>query len=213
MARDTHFNFGENWEHYSQSVLSQESLESAIKSIQNLLQTQNLEEKSFLDVGCGSGLFSIAASELNASRIIGIDINPVCIDISNKNSERLIPNSSITFLKGSALDKVFLSQLGNFDVVYAWGSLHHTGSMWDSISMVSKQVKSDGLLVLSIYNKHFTSPLWKEIKRIYNFFPKIGKQLMTILFGVIIFIAKYLLTGRDPFEKERGMDFRYDVID
>ena len=51
------------------------------------------------------------------------------------------------------------------------------------------------------------------IKRIYNLLPSFGKQMMLSLFGIIIYLAKYSVTGRNPLEKERGMDFRYDVID
>lgn len=213
MIREEFFNFGENWDQYSEKVLSKESLDSAILSIQSLLQIENLDNKSFLDVGCGSGLFSVAAQKLNASKVVGIDINPICVDISLINSEMYAPYSSMSFIQGSALDNAFLNQLGEFDIVYAWGSLHHTGSMWDSISSISQRINPNGMFVLSIYNKHFTSPIWRLIKRVYNTSPNIGKKIMVYIFGVIIFGAKFVMTGNHPFKKERGMDFWYDVID
>ena len=213
MGNEKYFDFGENWVQFSEIALTDESFDSAITSIQTLVGIKSLENLSFLDVGCGSGLFSIAAQKLNASKVVGIDINPVCINVSKENSERYLPNPTIKFVNGSALDNALLRKLGVFDVVYAWGSLHHTGSMWDAIMEVSKRVNTDGLYVFSIYNKHFTSPIWKGVKRLYNLMPSFTKQIMLSFFGVLIFIAKFLVTGRNPFEKERGMNFRFDVID
>ena len=213
MGNEKYFDFGENWSQYSEIALTQESLDSAISSMQTLVGIESLENLSFLDVGCGSGLFSIAAHKLNATKVVGIDINPVCIDVSNRNSQKYSPDSSIIFRKGSALDPNLLPEYGQFDIVYTWGSLHHTGSMWNAIFEVSKLVKPNGIYALSIYNKHFTSPIWKMIKRTYNFMPGVGKKIIIAKFVAIIFIAKYLVTGRNPFEKERGMDFKYDVVD
>jgi hypothetical protein len=33
---------------------------------------------------------------------------------------------------GSILDKNYVRSLGQFDIVYSWGVLHHTGAMWDA---------------------------------------------------------------------------------
>jgi 2-polyprenyl-6-hydroxyphenyl methylase/3-demethylubiquinone-9 3-methyltransferase len=85
--------------------------------------------------------------------------------------------------------------------------------MWQAISNVAKQVAPGGMLVLAIYNKHITSPIWTWIKWFYNQLPGFGKQIMAVIFGLIIYIAKFLVTHRNPLEKERGMDFWYDVVD
>ena len=37
--------------------------------------------------------------------------------------------------------------------------------------------------------------------------------MLVYFFTPLIYIAKYLVTGRNPLEKERGMDFFIDVID
>jgi SAM-dependent methyltransferase len=106
-----------------------------------------------------------------------------------------------------------MEALGQFDLVYAWGSLHHTGSMWQAIRNVSRHVAPGGTIVLAIYNKHITSPAWTAIKWLYNQLPSVGQRLMAIVFAGIIYIAKSLVTRRNPLDKERGMDFWYDVID
>ncbi len=207
------FDFGSNWQTFSAHRLDAQRLALAVRSLQSLLQRNTLRGVSFLDVGCGSGLFTIAAHQLGAARVVGIDINPHCITVSEQNRDRFAPKTPITFFQASALIPESLKPLGRFDIVYAWGSLHHTGAMWDAIRTVAKQVSPSGTLVLSIYNKHITSPAWKWVKWLYNQLPNLGQRLLTFPFAGIIYVAKFLVTRRNPLQKERGMDFWHDVID
>jgi SAM-dependent methyltransferase len=207
------FDFGSNWQAFSEQRIDSSRIAVAVRSIQSLLQRDTLRDVDVLDVGCGSGLFSIAAYELGASNIVGVDINPHCIAVSEQNRDRFAPKAPIIFQEVSALDPESLAALGKFKLVYAWGSLHHTGAMWNAICNVAKQVSPDGTLVLAIYNKHLTSPAWNMIKWFYNRLPEFGQRLMTIVFAGIIYIAKFFVTRRNPLNKERGMDFWYDVID
>jgi 2-polyprenyl-6-hydroxyphenyl methylase/3-demethylubiquinone-9 3-methyltransferase len=125
----------------------------------------------------------------------------------------LAPGSWIEFYVASALEPAQLMRFANFDLVYAWGSLHHTGAMWTAIANISKCVAPGGTLVLAIYNKHITSPVWKGIKWTYNHVPHMAQSMMVLLFGGIIYVAKFLVTRTNPLNKERGMDFWFDVID
>jgi 2-polyprenyl-6-hydroxyphenyl methylase/3-demethylubiquinone-9 3-methyltransferase len=207
------FDFGSNWQAFSDRLIDAQRLAVAVRSLRSLLQKDTLNGASFLDVGCGSGLFSIAAHQLGASRVTGIDINPRCIAVAKQNRDRLIAGAPIIFQEASALCPQGLEKLGLFDVVYAWGALHHTGAMWDAIGNVAARVNTDGTFVVAIYNKHFTSSLWKAIKWLYNQLPKVAQRFMIILFTAIIYVAKFLVTWRNPLNKDRGMDFRVDVID
>ena len=85
--------------------------------------------------------------------------------------------------------------------------------MYPAIEAASQLVKSGGLFVIAIYNKHITSPVWRIIKRFYNQSPAIIRRGMYILFYGLIYSAKLVATHQNPLKKERGMDFGYDVID
>jgi len=207
------FDFGSNWAEFSKQRVDRERLQMACDSIRKLLGDGCVAGKSFLDVGCGSGLFSIAAHKLGAKKIVGIDVNPRCIETSKINRDRLMPGAPIEFQLASALDADQLHRFGEFDVVYAWGSLHHTGAMWAAIANVLRCVAPGGTLVLAIYNKHFTSSAWKVIKWTYNQMPRIIQRLMVLLLGGVIYVTKFLVTRRNPLNKERGMDFWFDVVD
>jgi SAM-dependent methyltransferase len=207
------FDFGSNWQAFSAQLADDRRLEVAAESLQALLGPGALSGRSVLDVGCGSGLFSLAAAQLGATRVVGVDINPRCIAVSEQNRDRLAPRAAATFRQASALSPANLDALGQFDIVYAWGSLHHTGAMWDAIRNTAGRVAPGGSLVLAIYNQHWSSPAWRTIKWLYNQLPGFGQRILALIFAIIIYIAKFLVTRRNPLSKQRGMNFWYDVVD
>ncbi len=208
------FDFGENWKNYSASILDDKRLADARRALVDLFGKDRLHGCSFLDVGSGSGIVSVAAAQSGAREVVGIDINPKCIEVGERNANRFIRGRvDIRFEQGSVLDRDVMEKLGVFDIVYAWGSLHHTGDMYRAIGNVLPHVKSGGVLCLAIYKYHFTSPVWRVIKRFYNLSPKWLQKFWIGLFYPIIYIAKFLVTFRRPGKMERGMGFYYDVVD
>ncbi|MCK5122944.1 MAG: class I SAM-dependent methyltransferase [Candidatus Pacebacteria bacterium] len=204
------FNFGKNWLNYSKTI-SNKDLEVMKESLVNLIGLENIKDKTFLDIGCGSGLFAIAAKKLGAGKVIGIDILADSVKSSEENKIRF-NIQDIEFKQLSILDNQ-IKDLGKFDIVYAWGSLHHTGEMWKTIENTIHCVENNGLLILAIYNKHWTSPVWGKIKYFYNISSKFIKKIMVFIFYYIIATAKLLVTRKNPFQKKRGMNFYYDIVD
>jgi 2-polyprenyl-6-hydroxyphenyl methylase/3-demethylubiquinone-9 3-methyltransferase len=80
------FAFGENWRKFSEQLQAQDYF-AAKKSLEELIP--NLKNKTFLDVGCGSGLFSIAASALGASKVLGFDIDEESVSTSQKLLDKI----------------------------------------------------------------------------------------------------------------------------
>ncbi|HAZ10410.1 MAG TPA: class I SAM-dependent methyltransferase [Candidatus Omnitrophica bacterium] len=214
LNKQIRFEFGKNWQKYINKS-GKKNVDEAIFSLKEFLGHDDLKDKSFLDIGCGSGLFSLAANLLGAT-VCSFDYDynsTICArSLMTKYSKRL-DKDKCTILQGDVLDGNFCKKLGVFDIVYAWGILHHTGNMWKAINNSCCFVKRSGFLVVAIYSKSFTSPIWKVIKYIYNISPCIVKKMLVYFFTPLIYIAKYLVTGRNPLEKERGMDFFIDVID
>jgi len=210
---DARFKFGENWASFSRH-LNEDDVKEAERSLNSLFGEGALNGKTFLDIGCGSGLFSIAAARLGARQVVGIDVDPMSVETSQINAARWLENKdSVSFLHGSALDAAQMDALGSFDVVYSWGVLHHTGNMERSIENTVRRVKPDGLLMIAIYNRHSSSTPWKAIKWLYNRSNHFGQKLLIWFFTPIIFVAKWISTGGNPLKMRRGMDFMYNVID
>jgi ribosomal protein L11 methyltransferase len=82
---------------------------------------QALEERSergplgrALDVGCGSGILAIAAVKLGATRVLGVDIDPIAIEATEANARHNRVNKRIRAREGSVP-----TDEGPFDLVLA----------------------------------------------------------------------------------------------
>lgn len=208
------FKFGENWASFSRQ-LDEERISEAMRSLESLFGEGALREKSFLDIGCGSGLFSIVAARLGASRIVGLDIDPVSVSTSQANAAHWLKDgaSALSFQLLSVLDTAPMDALGKFDIVYSWGVLHHTGNMALALKNSAQRVADHGLFMIAIYNRHWSSPPWKFVKWLYNRVGAFGRKILIWIFTPIIFAAKWLVTFKNPLKMKRGMDFMHNIID
>lgn len=209
------FDFGSNWQAYSRARLEPMRVREAEQSLTALFGTDRLAGRSFLDIGCGSGLFAVAAAGCAANPVVGFDVNPVSVSTSRENAQLYLPDGAAQpeFRTGSILDQELVGRLGLFDNVYAWGSLHHTGEMWHAIANAASLVAEDGLFVLAIYDDHWSVPFWLRVKKLYNVSPRLGRRVMEAGFGAGIYAAVWAVARQNPMRKERGMDFWYDVVD
>lgn len=166
------FEFGENWSRFL-AGLRDEQITQAEESLREMLEVENLKGRSFLDIGSGSGLFSLAARRLGA-RVHSFDFDPRSVACAIELRRRFFPGDALWKIEeGSALDEDYVRSLGHFDVVYSWGVLHHTGEMWRALDLARLPVKPGGQLFIAIYNDTGSqSTRWKWIKRTYNKLPK-----------------------------------------
>ncbi len=216
------FEFGKNWLSFLR-VLDEERIAEAEKSLRTMLELDSLQGKSFLDIGSGSGLFSLAAARLGAGRVHSFDFDPQSVACTRELKRRYFPNSDHwTIEEGNVLDAAYLGDLGRFDIVYSWGVLHHTGHMWQALENVVPLVASGGRLFIAIYNDQgWMSRAWRRVKYLYN-----KAWPFKLLFaGIFIpyFVAKHLavdiLRGRAPlapyrdYKKKRGMSIVHDWFD
>lgn len=165
------FEFGKNWNKYLK-VVSSANIIAAEDSLKNMLDVQTLEGLTFLDVGSGSGIFSLAARRLGA-RVYSFDYDDKSVACTLSLKEKYYSQDENWIVhQGSVLDEVFVNSLGKFDVVYSWGVLHHTGDMWNALGNVIRFVDDGGILFIAIYNNQgWRSDLWLKVKQLYNGLP------------------------------------------
>jgi len=217
MQEVTRFEFGKNWQSFARRALNEGRVEQARLAFSQLLPAQKLRGAKFLDVGFGQGLSLLLAAEAGAIAQ-GIDIDADNLAAFQFSAQKLSVDVLPHVQVGSILDTQVIAALscdGLFDVVHAWGVLHHTGRMWAAVENCISLVRpsAGGLLVISIYNRHWSSAAWGLIKWTYNVLPRFGQKILTGLMYPVILVAKFIVTGKNPFQKERGMDFYHDVVD
>lgn len=215
------FEFGANWANFLKS-LNDRKIERAMKSLQSMLGLETLEGRSFLDIGSGSGLFSLAARMLGA-RVHSFDYDRQSVLCTRELKRRYYPVDEEWIIEqGSVLDRQYLSRLGTFNIVYSWGVLHHTGNMRQALDDAAGLVETNGLLFLAIYNNQgWPSRFWTFIKKTYNRLPPGFRWIILIPCFIRLrgpMILKGFLRGNPlgfwrNYSAERGMSPWHDVVD
>ena len=224
IAHGERFEFGKNWSRFL-DVLDDARIARAEESLEQMLEVADLEGRSFLDIGSGSGLFSLAARRLGA-RVHSFDYDPHSVACTKELRRRYFNNDSDWLIEeGSALDPDYLKSLGTFDVVYSWGVLHHTGDMWRALDNAQLAVKAGGKLFIAIYNDQGSkSARWKWAKKTYNDLPPFLKtpfaiaamapeETKAILRSLLSLRPRDYLRSWTSYDQNRGMSRWRDIID
>ncbi|HEX8173733.1 MAG TPA: class I SAM-dependent methyltransferase [Pyrinomonadaceae bacterium] len=224
IARGERFKFGENWSRFL-SLLDDTRIAEAEKSLRNMLGVENLEGLMFLDIGSGSGLFSLAARRLGA-RVHSFDFDPQSVACTTELRRRFFPDDADWKVEeGSALDAGYVQSLGKFDVVYSWGVLHHTGQMWRALENAQTAVTPGGKLFIAIYNDTGSQAArWKWIKRTYNNLPRplrlpftlaviAPDEIKAMLRSAVTLKPQKYIQSWTRYESNRGMNRWRDIVD
>ncbi len=207
------FSFGENWQRYLKGF-DDRKLEQAKASLVASFGGAELAGHSFLDLGCGSGIFSLAARRLGA-KVTSVDIDPASVACAEHL--RGAGDPEWTIVRQSVLDP---TGLPSADRVYSWGVLHHTGAMWEAVDKALGLVAPGGMACIALYNWPNRVETHMKLKRLYNRLPVVGRKLLTWAFGGRVLLRGLIVHHRNPIthvrmygENARGMSFWRDQAD
>jgi len=222
LAEELRFGFGENWADYVEQHFSEEKIEQSLAHLLDFLKRSDLRGLSFLDIGCGSGLHSLAAHKSGADPIFSFDYDENSVATTRKLCETVGRPESWVVEQGSVLDEAYMGQLPKADLVYSWGVLHHTGDMWKAVRNALIPVKPGGLFYIALYaSEMYVDPPashWIKIKKQYNQASNLKKRQMEWGYALHHTIIPELRSLRNPLKamnayRPRGMTYWTDVRD
>ncbi|WP_225837916.1 bifunctional 2-polyprenyl-6-hydroxyphenol methylase/3-demethylubiquinol 3-O-methyltransferase UbiG [Streptomyces sp. NK08204] len=224
ISQGRRFAFGRNWLRFGQ-LIDEERIAGARESLESALGTSDLTGRRFLDVGCGSGLFSLAALRMGA-RVQSFDYDPDSVRATEKLRQEFAPDSDWSIQRASILDATFVRGLEQADVVYSWGVLHHTGNLWAAMEATCGLVAPGGTLYVSIYNDQGAeSRVWTSVKRRYNTSGAVARQVL--LAGSVLYLGRHYplsaamrlakrvggSSATTTVPRRRGMSRKHDLVD
>lgn len=223
IEKETRFEFGENWESFVDEHFDQSRVDVSKQHMLNFLGVNSLDGKSFLDIGCGSGLHSLAAFQSGATQILSFDYDPKSVATTQALHRYAGSPAHWTIQQGSALDEAFMAGLPAFDIVYSWGVLHHTGNVWKALRLAFALVRPGSSAYIALYSsdvqKNPPPEYWLDIKRTYVSASGMKRRWMELAY-----IWRFLMERRiwrlssvwkkaRDYKKTRGMSFYHDIKD
>jgi SAM-dependent methyltransferase len=213
---ESHFKFGENWASFA-GTIDAGVIAEAERGLLRLIPADEIAGRTFLDIGCGSGLHALAAARLGAKRIRAVDIDPQSVATTREVLSSMAPQSDWSAETVSVFD-LDPDEIGRFDVVYSWGVLHHTGDLDGAMRRAAALVAPGGLFTFALYRATYLDRFWVAEKRWYKSASP-GMQAFAHRAYSRLFKLGLAATGRRfstyaaKKKTERGMDFDHDVHD
>lgn len=217
------FEFGRNWKHFIEHNLGPEQIEVSKRHLLSFLDLPNLEKRTFLDIGCGSGLHSLAAFAAGASQIVSFDYDSKSVEATQFCQHHAGRPACWTVRQGSILDPQFVNALPQADIVYSWGVLHHTGHVWKAIEHAATRVPASGLFYIALYSADVQvdppPEFWLDVKRRYIAASPLLRRRMELWyvwrFGMNRQVAALPVVIKRAIEyrKNRGMSYMTDIRD
>lgn len=215
------YEFGKNWTRFVRQKANQERIAIAKAHLLAFIKREDLKGLDFLDIGCGSGIHSLAASQAGAGRIYSFDYDADSVNATNIMRRQAASISDWTVEQGDVLDADYVASLGKWNFVYSWGVLHHTGDVWRAVDNASKTVADGGLFYIALYSEDVQQDpqFWLDIKQKYNKATPAGRRRMewwyvwTYVMGRNPLFFPFVLWRMLRHRLTRGMDFFADIRD
>ena len=218
---DRHYEFGKNWTRYVRHNFNEERVAIAQRHLLDFVGRSDLRGLDFLDIGCGSGIHSLAAFRSGAGRIRSVDYDPDSVAATTILHKYAGEPANWTVERGDVLDDACINSLGKWNFVYSWGVLHHTGDVWRALANAQNTVADGGMFYIALYSADVqTDPeFWLKIKQEYNRADSFKRWRMewwyvwAYIMHRRIWMFPNLIRRTVQYRLSRGMNFFADIRD
>ena len=148
--------------------------------------------KSVLDAGCGTGIFSIIFARNGAAAVTGIDISPGSLETATGLKDKF----NLANARFERQDMLHLPYAdAAFDIVWAWGTVHHTTDPFGAMTELFRVLKPGGAVLLAIYKKTKVTWIHEAIRKTLIRTPRwswnfLAKVMAFFLTPVVFFFKK-----------------------
>jgi ubiquinone/menaquinone biosynthesis C-methylase UbiE len=175
---------------------------------------QETRGKSVLDAGCGTGIFSIIFARNGAAQVTGIDISEGSLETAKALKAKFgLDNAS--FQKQDMLNLPFDDE--SFDIVWAWGTVHHTTDPFTAMAELLRVLKTGGSILLAVYTRTRVTFLHDFIRKTLVHTPKktwkaLSKILALVLSPIVLVFKKREKSRKGEKLEELIMDWYFVPI-
>jgi len=153
---------------------------------------EEVQGMAVLDAGCGTGIFSAIFARNGAGRVVGIDISPGSLETARGVKEKF-NLANVSFERQDMLQLPFAD--GTFDIVWAWGTVHHTTDPLRAISELARVLRPGGSIFLAVYKRTKLTWIHEIIRKTLIKTPKrswtaLSKIMAFFLSPVVFFFKK-----------------------
>ena len=147
--------------------------------------------KTVLDAGCGTGIFSIIFANKGSAKVTGIDISEGSLSTARKLKEKFHLDNT-EFRKEDMLRLPFDDEC--FDIVWAWGTVHHTTAPYRAITELMRVLKGGGSILLAVYTRTKLTFIHEIIRKTLVRTPRGSwtflSKMLALLLAPVVFLFK-----------------------
>ena len=184
--------FGFEWKMHEKTYATAKERAATMATLHKSgLTEETVRDKKILDIGCGTGRFSQVLATWGAAVVVAVDLS-YAIDIAYANLQE---SKNVIFVQADMMALPFEPE--TFDIILAWGVLHHTPDTRQAFMQVLTHLKPGGDYYVYIYGT--TKQLRRKMITLYRHFtPSIPNKILyklCLLAGPLYYVYKIPLIG------------------
>jgi len=165
--------------------------------------SEEVQGKTILDSGCGTGIFSIIFANHGAGQVTGIDISEGSLGTARGLAEKFKLDNA-AFEQQDMLVLPYKNE--SFDIVWAWGTVHHTTDPYRAIDELSRVLKQDGSILLAVYTRTKLTFLHEIIRKILVRTPRKSWTMLSKIMAFFLTPVVFLFKKREKARKGEKLE-------